>query len=44
MRWLKFTAAGNTSWGIVEADKIVAVRGDHFGEWQRTAQTHPLKD
>ena len=44
MRWLKFTAAGNTSWGIVEGDKVVAVSGDPFGEWQRTAQTHALKD
>ena len=22
MRWLKFTAGSNTSWGIVEGDKI----------------------
>ena len=25
MRWLKFTAAGETSWGIVEGDKVFAV-------------------
>ena len=42
MRWLKFTAAGNTSWGIVEGDKVVAISGDPFGEWQRTQQTHAL--
>ena len=36
MRWLKFTAAGKTSWGIVEGDKVVTVNGDPFGEWQRT--------
>ena len=23
MRWLKFTTDGNTSWGIVEGDKVV---------------------
>ena len=44
MRWLKFTVAGKTSWGIVEGDKVVAVSGDPFGEHQRTAQSHALKD
>jgi hypothetical protein len=39
MRWLKFTAAGKTSWGLVEGDKVVTVSGDPFGEWQRTAQS-----
>ena len=32
MRWLKFTAAGQTSWGIVEGDEVVTVSGDPFGE------------
>ena len=44
MRWLKFTAAGKTSWGIVEGDSVIAVNGDPFGEWQRGAQSHALKD
>ena len=44
MRWLKFTAAGNTSWGLVEGDKVITVSGDPFGEWQRTAQSHALGD
>ena len=44
MRWLKFTAAGKTSWGLVEGDKVTAVEGDPFGEWSKTAQTHALKD
>jgi len=44
MRWLKFTAAGKTSWGLVEGDKVISVNGDPFGEWQRDAQTHALKD
>src|SRR5436190_913172 len=43
MRWLKFTAAGNTSCGLVEGDKVVTVSGDPSGEWQRTAQSHALK-
>src|SRR5579862_4550862 len=44
MRWLKFTTGGQTSWGIVESDKVITVSGDPFGEWTRTAQTHALKD
>src|SRR6202020_2196421 len=28
----------------VEADRVITVSGDPFGEWQRTAQTHALKD
>ena len=44
MRWLKFTAAGKTSWGLVEGDKVFTVDGDPFGIWQKTAQSHSLKD
>jgi hypothetical protein len=32
MRWLKFTAGGKTSWGLVEGDKVLTVAGDPFGE------------
>src|SRR5512142_1710923 len=44
MRWLKFTETGKSSWGIVEGDRVIAVDGDPFGEWQKTAQSHALKD
>ena len=44
MRWLKFTAAGETCWGIIEGDRVNAVNGDPFGEWQRGTRTHALKD
>jgi 2-keto-4-pentenoate hydratase/2-oxohepta-3-ene-1,7-dioic acid hydratase in catechol pathway len=44
MRWLRFTAAGKTSWGIVEGEHVIAVDGDPFGEWQRGTQSHALKD
>ena len=40
MRWLKFTANGQTSWGIVENDRVIAVSGEPFGEWQRTPRSH----
>src|SRR3981081_2766573 len=44
MRCLKFTAAGQTSWGIVEKDRVIAVSGDPFGEWRPTRRTHPLTE
>ena len=48
MRWLQFTAdpkSGQTpSWGIVEGDRVIAVSGDPFGEWQRTPRSYALKD
>src|SRR6202030_795367 len=44
MRWLKFTANGQTSWGIVESDRVIAVSGEPFGEWQRTPRSHSLAE
>jgi 2-keto-4-pentenoate hydratase/2-oxohepta-3-ene-1,7-dioic acid hydratase in catechol pathway len=44
MRWLKFSADGQTSWGIVEKDRVIAVSGEPFGEWQRTPRTHALAE
>src|SRR6266705_3115483 len=44
MRWLKFTANGQSSWGIIEGDRVIAVNGDPFGEWQRTPRAHSLAD
>ena len=44
MRWLKFTARGKTSWGIVEGDRVITVDGDPFGEHKRTGETNALKD
>ncbi|KYK47813.1 fumarylacetoacetate hydrolase family protein [Bradyrhizobium diversitatis] len=44
MRWLKFTASGKTSWGIVEGDRVIAVDGDPFAGWQRTSRMLPLSE
>src|SRR4030088_1623620 len=44
MRWLNFTADGGTSWGIVEGDRVTAVSGDPFGEWQRDPRSHALAE
>src|SRR3984893_728305 len=42
MRWLKFIADGETSWGVIEGDRVITVSGDPFGECQRTRRTHAL--
>ena len=44
MRWLKFTADGQSCWGIVEGDQVIAVSGDPFDDWQRTPRVHALSD
>ena len=44
MRFVKFTAGGRTSFGIVEGDRIVETTGEPFAEWQRTAQRYALAD
>ena len=44
MRWLKFTASGQTSWGLVAGDRVVTVEGDPFATWQRTSRSHPLSE
>jgi len=44
VRWLRFTANKQTSWGIVEGDRAIAVDGDPFSEWQRTSRTHSLAE
>src|SRR5580658_93099 len=44
VRWLQFTANQTSSWGIVEGDRVIAVDGDPFSEWQRTPRTHALTD
>ena len=44
MRWIRYTAAGTTAYGILERETIVEVRGTPFGDWQRTGRTHMLAD
>ena len=45
MRWVKYTAAGKTSWGMIEGDRVVEVTGDPFGEWQaHVADAYARKD
>ena len=42
MRWIKFSTAGRSAYGMVEGGRIVEVTGDPFNGYQRTAQSHPL--
>lgn len=42
MRWIRYTAAGRTSYGIVDGDRITEVKGDPFDGYERTATTHAL--
>ena len=44
MRWVKYSAAGKTSWGLVEGDRVIEVSGDPFGESRRSSNSHALKD
>ena len=44
MRWLRYAANLTSSWGIVEGDRVIAVDGDPFGEWQRTPRSHALSE
>lgn len=44
MRWMRFTVAGETSYGLVEDDEVEAVSGTPFGDYQRTGRRHALDD
>ncbi len=44
MRWIKFTAAGSTSWGILQGEHIIETRGDPFASWERSGRSHKLTD
>ncbi len=42
MRWIRYTAAGRTAYGIVEGDAIAEIEGDMFSDWRRTGASHAL--
>jgi 2-keto-4-pentenoate hydratase/2-oxohepta-3-ene-1,7-dioic acid hydratase in catechol pathway len=42
MRWIRYTAAGRTAYGILEGDQIAEVAGDPFSGHERTARRHAL--
>jgi 2-keto-4-pentenoate hydratase/2-oxohepta-3-ene-1,7-dioic acid hydratase in catechol pathway len=44
MRWARFETAGAPSYGIVEGETIIPVRGSPFATWERAATRHRLPD
>jgi 2-keto-4-pentenoate hydratase/2-oxohepta-3-ene-1,7-dioic acid hydratase in catechol pathway len=42
MRWIRFSTAGRTAYGILEGERVAEVDGDPFAGYERTARTHPL--
>ncbi|OZI66192.1 fumarylacetoacetate hydrolase family protein [Bordetella genomosp. 11] len=44
MKWLRYTQAGRTGYGILEDDRIVAVRGDPFQGYEKTGDIVRLAD
>src|SRR5580658_5428095 len=44
MRWLRYEANGQESYGIIEGDEVVAVKGDPFVGYEMTRTKHRLRD
>ncbi|HUI34615.1 MAG TPA: fumarylacetoacetate hydrolase family protein [Stellaceae bacterium] len=44
MRWLRYEANGQESYGIIEGDEVVAVKGDPFAGYEMTRTKHRLRD
>ncbi len=42
MRWLRYEANGQESYGIIEGDEVVAVKGDPFVGYEMTKTKHKL--
>ena len=44
MRWARFDQNGTPSYGVVEGDEIIPVRGSPFEMWERTSSRLKLSD
>jgi 2-keto-4-pentenoate hydratase/2-oxohepta-3-ene-1,7-dioic acid hydratase in catechol pathway len=44
MRWARFDNGGTATFGIVEGDSIIPVRGSPFASWERTAARRKLAE
>ena len=42
MRWIRFSAAGRTAYGILEDERVIEVTGDPFNGYERTRRVHAL--
>ncbi len=43
MRWIRYTAAGKTAYGILDGETITEVKGDPFAGYEKTATKHALQ-
>ena len=44
MKWCRFQAADQVTYGIIEDDTVVAVTGSPFETYTKTSTTYPLQD
>ena len=44
MRWARFEQNGTPTYGVVEGDEIIPVRGSPFDSWERTSTRLKLSD
>jgi 2-keto-4-pentenoate hydratase/2-oxohepta-3-ene-1,7-dioic acid hydratase in catechol pathway len=44
MRWARFEQNGSPTYGVIEGDDIVVVRGSPFDAWERTSTIRKLED
>jgi 2-keto-4-pentenoate hydratase/2-oxohepta-3-ene-1,7-dioic acid hydratase in catechol pathway len=44
MRWARFDNGGTPTYGVVEGDTIIPVRGSPFDAWERTSSRRKLSD
>jgi 2-keto-4-pentenoate hydratase/2-oxohepta-3-ene-1,7-dioic acid hydratase in catechol pathway len=44
MKWIRYTLGGKTSYGMLEDQRVVAVKGDPFGGYEKTGEVLQLAD
>ena len=44
MRWARFEQNGTPTYGVVEGEEIIPVRGSPFDIWERTSARLPLAE
>ena len=44
MRFIKFTAAAQPAWGILEGDRVAAISGEPFDKFERTGRAYALAE
>ena len=44
VRWIRYSQAGRTAYGVLEGDRISEVAGDPFRGYETTARRHALSD